>query len=761
MADRAGVPIAQSATARAAELARRNATVDEDSILARYAITLHDVLTPPPFIDEAIVDAFHRQLLENPHDELLWLLNHRGIWHTTVIDYKIGHDGDRFTIPIYDAEGHVVNIRRYKHDGEPKMLSWRAGYGASRLFPFPELIGIGPVYLMEGEWDCLLARQHGLPAITSTGGAGSWNDDWTSFLAGRDVVICYDNDDAGRAGAIMVATKLSTHSTPARIRVLDWRSCSIGIADGFDFTDWIVGGSSIAEFNDLIENAPMWMFTPVPPLPPAPETSGVGPDNLDDPVFFSDVGNARRLARRHGGDVRYVSRNWYVWDGTRYAHDETSEIDRCAKETARSMYHEALGYADDTLRQRLMKHSVASESAAKIRAMIDMAKSELPLAVSSSAMDTNPYLLNCENGTYDFQLHDMRDHRREDLITMSTSQVYDESEVCPMWDEFVLRTFDGNMDVIEFVQRAIGYSLVGVTTEQVLFFCYGTGANGKSTFLETVRHVVGDYARTADFSTFATQRGGHSGPRNDIMRLRNARFVTAIEFDAGRALDEVIIKQLTGGDTVSARRLYSESEEFRPTFTPWIAGNHKPVIKGTDEAIWRRLRLIPFNVTIPHGERDPHLRTRLETESPGILRWAIRGAESWQMMGLRPPQEVLMATQSYRNEMDTIEPFLEARTIRELNARTKASDLYNAYKQWAEESGEEPIARMLFSLRMGEKGFVSERRGGAQYRLGVRLRREGDLIDDMSQNGTNPESLTEARRTEIGVEPFEPRPPMW
>jgi putative DNA primase/helicase len=227
-------------------------------------------------------------------------------------------------------------------------------------------------------------------------------------------------------------------------------------------------------------------------------------------------------------------------------------------------------------------------------------------------------------------------------------------------------------------------------------------------------------------------------------------------------LDEIVIKQLTGGDTISARRLYSESEEFRPTFTPWIAGNHKPIVKGTDEAIWRRLRLIPFNVTIPHGERNPRLRQELMEEAPGILRWAIEGAAAWKEIGLQPPDEVLIATQSYRNEMDTVEPFLEAKTVREDRASVKASVLYAEYKRWSEESGEDAISKTAFGLRMGEKGYESFNRGGAQFRRGVRIRSGDDMLlpdDPASTNGTNNGSLTEG--IHATVEPFEPRSPNW
>ena len=755
VAERANVDVGESATARFTRIARENAAIDEDSLIADYRARLTEPppLQPPSFIDEAIVDAYHRQLIDDD-PRMQWLWTERGIAAQTVHEWRIGWTGERYTIPVEDADGHVVNIRQYKPNAtEQKMISWREGYGGARLFPLPILYADGTIYIMEGEWDCLLARQLGLHAITTTAGSGVWLTEWNDLFGGYDVVICYDNDDAGRAGARMIADALSRSDAPSTVKfIMEWGQITgTRVADGYDFTDYIRGGYTVEHFQSVVAMIPPYsIFSTEPPSGPPPSVADVVQE-IDDRINRTDVGNARRLARRHGDDVRYVSRNWYVWDGTRYALDETGEIDRRAKDTAQRILDEAATCPDDETRRKLASWSIASESASRIKAMIELAKSERPIAVPASAMDTDPWLLNCANGTYDFRVGDLGTHRREDLITMSTNQSCTPGAECPTWSEFVARTFDDNFNVIQFVQRAIGYSLIGVTTEQVLFFCYGTGANGKSTFLETIRDVVGDYARTADFSTFATQRGGHSGPRNDIMRLRNARFVTAIEFDAGRALDEIVIKQLTGGDTISARRLYSESEEFRPTFTPWIAGNHKPIIKGTDEAIWRRLRLIPFNVTIPHGERDPALRQRLLTEAPGILQWVLHGAMQWRTIGMQPPEEVLVATQAYRNEMDTVEPFLEQRTIREPRATIKASVLYAEYKRWAEESGEEAISKTAFGLRMGEKGYQTLNRGGTHYRIGVRLRVSDDLLEPtIEQTNGHHEETSE-------VVPFEPR----
>ncbi len=313
--------------------------------------------------------------------------------------------------------------------------------------------------------------------------------------------------------------------------------------------------------------------------------------------------------------------------------------------------------------------------------------------------------MNVSNGTLDLRTGELRPHRREDWLTKITPIVYDPEASCPQWHAFLRCILAGRQDVIDFLQRAIGYSLTGDTSEQCLFLLHGTGANGKSTFLEIARALLGDYAEQAEFSTFLHK--DRDTVRNDLAKLRGARFVSAVEVEEGRRLSEVVVKQLTGGDTITARFLFKEFFDFKPGFKLWLAANHKPVIRGTDYAIWRRIHLVPFTVTIPREEQDKKLPAKLKKELPGILAWAVKGCLAWQQDGqLVAPGAVEAATTAYRAEMDLIGGFLDECCVQQENAHAEASDLYNAYRVW---SGDKITTQTAFGRRLGERGFVRGR----------------------------------------------------
>jgi putative DNA primase/helicase len=247
---------------------------------------------------------------------------------------------------------------------------------------------------------------------------------------------------------------------------------------------------------------------------------------------------------------------------------------------------------------------------------------------------------------------------------------------------------------------------------------HGSGSNGKSTFLEVLQALLGDYGVQADFATFVEKKG--DGPRNDVARLAGARMVRSSEIGEGKRLNESLVKSLTGQDTIAARYLYSEAFEFKPTFKLWLAANHKPVIRGTDHAIWRRVRLIPFTVTIRDDEKDETLKDRLLTELPGILQWAVAGCQQWLESGLRPPDVVMAATQAYQSESDILGAFLDECCELGTGLEVAAGDLYAAYRKWAKDNGEFELSQTAFGRRIEERGF-DVRKNGIKYRRGLRL----------------------------------------
>jgi putative DNA primase/helicase len=352
--------------------------------------------------------------------------------------------------------------------------------------------------------------------------------------------------------------------------------------------------------------------------------------------------------------------------------------------------------------------------------MIELAKSEQGIPVSPQQLDSNPWVLNVLNGTLDLRTGQLREHRREDLITKLAPVAYDPEAPCPRWEAFLSRIFAGDAELIRFVQKAVGYSLTGSTQEQCFFILYGTGANGKTTLMQTVSALLKDYARQTATETLLVQRG--DGPRNDLARLQGARFVYASETEGGRKLAEALVKQLTGGDTLTARFLYSEHFEFQPMFKLWLAVNHKPVVQGTDHAIWRRIRLLPFIVTIPVAEQDKRLIEKLRDELPGILRWAVEGCLLWQQEGLEPPQAVKRATGDYRSEMDVIAAFIQNCCVVEPQGKVSTSELYEEYAGWCTQMGETPVSQKALAAALKERGCTPGRSGGGRLWCGIALK---------------------------------------
>lgn len=456
-----------------------------------------------------------------------------------------------------------------------------------------------------------------------------------------------------------------------------------------------------------------------------------GISSPEDRKPLTDLANAERLVERHGKDLRFShgSRSWYVWTGIRWARDTTGEIWRRAKETVRSMYDEAGGLVEGE-QDGLTEHTRRSESRERLSSMIALAQSEEGIPIDPTEFDRDPWLLNLRNGALDLRTGTFREHRREDLGSKLGPVEYDPEATCPTWECFLDRVMGGNKELVRYLQKAVGYSLTGDTREQCLFFLWGTGRNGKSTFLETIRRLLGDYACQMDFTSVL--RTKTDKVRNDIARLNGARLVSAVEVEDGRALSEVVVKQLTGNDTVTARYLRSEFFEFKPTFKLWLAGNHKPSVKGTDVGIWRRIRLIPFSVTVPEAEVDPRLSEKLLDELPGILNWALEGLRLWSEEGLEPPEEVKKETNSYREEMDPVARFLEECCDISGDERTSAKALYEGYRVWAVGSGEEVLTKRKLAGRLKERGLRDVKStGGRFYWQGIGLMvEEVDEVDE-------------------------------
>ncbi len=445
----------------------------------------------------------------------------------------------------------------------------------------------------------------------------------------------------------------------------------------------------------------------------------LGPNPVAQQVL-SDVGNGELLVRRHGRDLRYVHpwNRWLVWDGRRWQADDTGAPDALMKETLRWFAANANEIVDGEARKRLLRFAVDSERSSRVRGALLMAQSEPGVPALPEDLDRDPLLLNVDNGTIDLRTGELLPHNRQHLITRLASVPYDPDAKASNWRAFLERILNGDDKLIRFVQRLVGYSATGLTTEQVIPIGWGPGSNGKSTFINTILALLGDYAQQAPAETFLDRRDGIP---NDIARLRGARMVAAAEVGEGRRLNEALIKRMTGGDKITARFMRAEWFEFEPQFTPWMLTNHKPEIVGTDLGIWRRVRLIPFTVTIPEDERDPDLPRRLLDELPGILAWAIDGCLAWQEHGLETPAAVVDATADYRAEMDIVGAFLDDCCELNPETRVKASTLHTRLEYWAKENGHELLSQKALGLRLGERGFTRQRLSNGWHWNGLAL----------------------------------------
>ena len=434
---------------------------------------------------------------------------------------------------------------------------------------------------------------------------------------------------------------------------------------------------------------------------------------------MTDLGNSERMAAMHGADLLWCDpwSSWLSWDGKRWRKDDTREIDRRVNGVVRSIYAEAAAEPDSDRRKALGTWAHQCEGAFRRRAIAEGARSMLP--ARPSEFDTDPWLLNVDSGTLDLRTGERKAHERGDMLTKLAPVAYDPNAQAPTWEAFLHRIMGGNENLIGFLRRAVGYSLTGDTREQVFFICYGTGANGKSTFLEALSAALGDYAQKTPTETLLTKRGG--GIPNDVARLRGARLVTAVEAEEGRHMAESLVKQMTGGDTVAARFLHQEFFEFAPAFKLWLATNHKPIIRGTDYAIWRRIRLIPFTVTIPDAEQDHGLGEKLRAELPGILAWAMRGCLEWQRDGLGTPSEVSQATNAYRKDMDVLGGWIDSCCACAPTAEGRAGELHANYKEWCAASGEQPISSRKFSQALEERGFDKAQDRAGTFYIGIGL----------------------------------------
>lgn len=590
-------------------------------------------------------------------------------------------------------------------------FSYSIGDTRRVLYRLPELVAAieaaRTVWVAEGEKDADALHRADQVATTNFDGAGKWRAEYTDLLfKAAHIAVVADDDKAGHAHAHTIVNAL-TAAGHTNVHAY------LPAAGHKDIADHLGAGLTKKDLRPL----------PDEQTPPPPSPADI-PDDVDDLAGLvkphTDDANALRFTHTHSDTLRYVPEwaTWLRWDGTRWARDKKGCVVDLARGVARAIYHDAMRAAGDE-HKTAMRWAAVSGNAPRIHAMLDLARTHPGTPVLAEELDADPWLLNVTNGTLDLRNGQLRPHRQTDLITKRAGCAYDLHADAPRFETFLEQVIP-DPDVRDFLQAYIGYCLTGLTTEQILLFAHGHGANGKTTLIQALLHVLGDYGKQAEPDLLLQRDNAHP---TGVADLQGARMVVSSEIEDGRRLAETTVKQLTGSDRIKARYMRQDFFEFEPTHKLLIATNHKPGVRGTDHAIWRRIRLVPFNVTIPKANQDHRLPDALREEASGILTWAVAGAQLWQTRGLPTPAAIQIATDAYRAEEDRVGAYLTECCVFDDTSSESAGDLYAEYSAWTEANGERPLSQKRFGARLTERNLDRQRLGAAQrwHWIGIRL----------------------------------------
>jgi len=601
-----------------------------------------------------------------------------------------------------DAQGHLIAVV-YRYDPPGRKKEFRPWDARRRrkappeprpLYHQPGIATAEAVVLVEGEECAQALIEIGIVATTAMHGANAPVDktDWTP-LAGKAVLLWPDRDKPGWDYAMAAAQAVLAAGAA---------SCDVLLPpddkpEGWDAADAIADGFDVAAF---IATGPRMSIKPAQ-----------GQPTQEPSVWATDDALALTFTARYSEDWRYCAAwgKWLVWDGRRWQADETLLVHHLI----RAICREAALKADS--------HRLAAKLAASgtVGGVERLARSDRRHASTSDEWDADLFSLNTPGGVVDLRTGRLRLHDRADRMTkLATATPRGD---CPRWRAFLADVTGGDADLQAYLQRMVGYCLTGSTAAHALFFLYGTGANGKSVFVNTLATILGDYATSAPMDTFMEARGDRHP--TDLAGLRGARFVSSIETEQGRRWNESKVKAITGGDKVSARFMRQDFFEYTPQFKLVIAGNHKPAIRNVDEAMKRRLHLIPFTVTIPPERRDAMLTDKLLAERDGILAWAVEGCLAWQREGLQPPASVVSATAEYFDEEDAVGDFLDEEAQRHPQARVAVADVFQRWQDWAGRRGEYVGTSRWLAQQLANRGFERTRiHGGVKALAGLSLK---------------------------------------
>jgi putative DNA primase/helicase len=445
---------------------------------------------------------------------------------------------------------------------------------------------------------------------------------------------------------------------------------------------------------------------------------------------LTDTGNAECFQNEFGNDYRYnISNNqWLRWNDVIWLEDQASSIDSDILAVIRRRQRVATSAETSQIsdKARILNYLVRCENVRSRKDIKQAAQWLREFATTINQYDVDKYLASTLNGTLNLRTGDFYEAKRSDYISKQLGANYDTDADCPRWKKFLNEIFDGDKELIRFVQKIVGYSLTGDVSEQKMFIFYGFGKNGKTVFINIISALLGNYSASASFKTFDADK--QSEQTNDLAMLNGRRFVSMIESAADKKLNEPLVKLTTGGDRISCRFLHKEFFEYVPQFKLFLATNHKPVITQTDFGIWRRIVLIPFTQNF-EGREEDGIEETLKSELSGILNWALEGLKMWQVERLKPlPTAVTSATDKYKDDSDTVKQWLDFQTLQSAESMMKASAAYTNYKIWSEENGYYALGNRNFKSSLEEKGFRQERRKDAIYWLGIEFKSNFSVV---------------------------------
>lgn len=663
----------------------------------------------------------------------------------------------------YEGHGKKDPIPFFKRDGE----KWKSGYGRSENRPLygqehlkqaekherPQTLCI-----VEGEKCCdwinnQCGLENGLYAVSSPGGSSvTRKADWRPIVELDEIILMPDFDFPGYKAMADIATNVRAIGFEGNIYLFDIEKL-LGKKpeEGFDVADLDSSFSydDIQQYITLVEPKEIRaladsLFKPQKKISGVrssgncdAEQGGVDPEPINAATAeqpkkkkfssggfeHSDYGNAKRFAHLHGKNLRYCAdAGWFVWDGKIWERD----IEGKCNVLAMSLGDEIAKDADnepEAIQKRIIKFALQSGNIGHIKAVVNIARDLLPFRFAD--MDKEIFQINCANGLLNLKTQQLTKHRRENNCTKIIDSNYDVAAKCPNWMTFLYQIMLNDQEMVEFLQRAWGYTISGSTKEQKIFMCIGEkGGNGKSVFFEVIKKILGPYAIQSDSDIMTLKKNGEAAaPSNMIARTKGALAIICNELQEDAILNEAKVKELTGQDTVTARYMYKEFFEFITTGAYWTRTNHPPRIKGNDGGIWRRVCMVPFRMSLDESQIDKNLLEKLLLEKDAIFAWMVEGCRMWQEDGLKIPKSVLRETAIYRNDMDVIGEWLsETCEIADMEATIEFDTLYKSYTEWVRAGGEYEVSKKKLALNLRSRGYRRQKIENKIHYLGISLK---------------------------------------